>query len=108
MNLTQLDSLLEDLGKRARDICGKKNADYSKDDDVHVNFKRVAELCKVLEVDVSTPRGCIQFHILHKIHRLFKLVNEGRTPENESVADNSIDIFVYKALLLGLNEEGKL
>ena len=105
MNLTELDSLLEKQGKRARELCVKKNADYSKDDDVHVNFKTVAQLCKVLEVDVSTPRGCIQFHILHKIHRLFKLINEGRTPENESVADTVLDEFVYSALLIGLNEE---
>ena len=104
MNLKNLSKLVSKITQRVELLAVKKNKDYSTDDDVHTNFKEVTFLCNLLRVDRSTPHGAIQYEIVKKIHRIFKLVNEGQTPENESLFDNAVDLNVYIALLLGLNE----
>lgn len=104
MNLNNLSKLVSRINQRVELLAVKKNKDYSHDSDVHSNFLGVSALCDLLLVDVTTPTGCIQYEIVKKIHRLFKLIREGKTPENESLFDNAADTDVYIALLLGLNE----
>lgn len=105
MNLLELKGLIYGINQKAEFLAIKKNKDYSKDDDVHANFHRVARLCEVLDVDVKTPQGVIMFMILWKIQRLFKLTKEGTEPCNESLLDTCVDINVYDALLIGYKEE---
>jgi len=105
MNLNNLSKLVSKINQRVELLAVKKNKDYSMDSDVHTNFIDVSVLCNLLLVDVGTPQGCIQYEIVKKIHRVFKLIREGKTPANESLLDNAVDINVYIALLLGLNEE---
>ena len=105
MNLYQLVHLVKDINGTAEDLCKRKNKDYSRDDDVHANFHQLAALCIILGVDVSTPRGCIQYSILLKVQRIFKLVNAGGIPANESLHDSAVDLNVYLALLIGYADE---
>ena len=107
MELKELSKLVSKITQRIELLAVKKNKDYSHDSDVHSNFLEVSALCNLLLVDVGTPQGCIQYEIVKKIHGMFKLVRDAKTPENESLFDNTVDINVYIALLLGLNEVGK-
>lgn len=102
MNMAELDILMKKINRWGEDLCGKKNKDYSTDLDVHTNFKTMATLCGILAIDVKTPRGCMQYEIIKKVYRIFKLVNSGMPPENESLFDSAVDANVYIALLLGL------
>jgi len=97
---------LEDLIKHTAttlEQCGalliKKNADYSENTDTHSNFKEMSQLCGWLGVDVSKPEGCAQFFVLVKIHRMFKLIREGKTPKNEPLRDSFLDLHAYLLLL---------
>jgi len=97
---------LEDLIKHTAltlEKCGalliKKNADYSENADVHSNFKEMAQLCTDLDVDVSKPEGCLEFLILWKIRRLFKLIRDGKAPQNETLSDSYLDLHNFIILL---------
>jgi hypothetical protein len=98
----KLDELIQHTAETLEQ-CGelliKKNADYSENADVHSNFKEMAQLCGWLGVDVSKPEGCVQFFVLVKIHRLFKLIREGKTPQNEGLHDSCVDQINYLLLL---------
>ena len=103
----KLDDFRLYLGQICHDmqrIMVKKNKDYAHIDDVYSNFREVAELCKILRVDVTTPEGCIMYHIVQKTHRLFKLKRTGVKPENEGLQDNAVDKNVYTVLLAGYDD----
>jgi len=108
MKLGALVGSAEHIFDTCIELLISKNADYSNNDDVHSNFKELAQLCRDLNVDVSTPVGCIQFMILMKTHRQFKLIREGKKPENESLQDTCTDKLNYEILLETLLEEEKL
>ena len=104
MKLQELNEQLRKSNRASEKLAIKKNKDYSKDDDVHANFHRVARLCEILDVDTKTAQGVIQFMILWKIQRMFKLSKEGVTPENETIFDTGVDINIYDNLLIGFKE----
>ncbi len=83
---------------RRHEIHLKKSKDYA-GEDVLSNFKRVAETCRRLNVNVQTPEGVALFFTVHKLDRLAKLIGEGATPANESLADNRDDLIQYVELL---------
>ena len=105
MKLNSLIDRTHELFESCTELLIRKNADYSKDADVHSNFREIAELCTFFDIDVRTPVGCIQFFILMKLHRQFKLIREGKTPSNESLGDTSVDKINYEILLETLLEE---
>ena len=107
MNLEDMACLVDEVNAQKSKLVSSKNKDYSYSNDVHANFKRLAELCKTLKVDVTTPEGCMEYMILHKIHRLFKLVNDETEPNHESIFDNGVDMQVYGDLLIGYVRDGK-
>ena len=102
MNLIQLLTHSSNLNLLARSLLDKKNKDYSKEDDVHANFRRVAKLCELLEVDVSKPHGVLQFMILWKIQRWFRVINSGLPPVNENHENAAVDLHNYEDLLYTL------
>ena len=105
MRLNILEDKVDIINKFRRQLIISKNHDYSKDEDAHSNFKEVAALCKILNVDVTTPCGCAQYHVVQKIHRKFKLMNTGAKPAHESLWDNTLDVHNYIDLLFTLYEE---
>jgi len=104
MNIKQLLEYSKRANREKERVIVSKNHDYSEDVDAHKNFRTVAGLCKILDVSVQEPHGVVQFMILWKIHRLFKLKNEGKEPENESLFDNNVDIQNYLDLLVTIDE----
>ena len=107
MIIEEMSQLTDEINAQKAKLVSSKNKDYTYGNDVHANFKRLAELCKALKVDVTTPEGCMEYMILHKIHRLFKLVNDGTEPNHESIFDNGVDEEVYMDLLIGYVKDGK-
>ena len=103
MNLKQLLGYTKWVNREREKKIVSKNADYSEEIDAHKNFRTVASLCKTLDVNVKKPSGVVEFMILWKIHRLFKLKNEGKEPENESLFDNNVDIQNYLDLLVTID-----
>jgi len=104
MNLDDFRLYLGQICHDMQRIAINKNKDYSIATKTHQNFEEMAELCKIFKVDVTTPEGCIEFQIIWKIRRLFKLKREGRKPTNESLQNNVVDANVYIALLAGYDE----
>ena len=107
MNIEDMGRLVDEVNKQKSALVSSKNKDYSYSSDVHANFRCLAELCKALKVDVTTPEGCMEYMVLHKIHRLFKLINDGTEPNHESIFDNGVDEEVYMDLLIGYVRDGK-
>ena len=107
MIIEEMSQLTDEVNAQKSKLVSSKNKDYSYNDDVHANFRCLAELCKALKVDVTTPEGCMEYMILHKIHRLFKLINDGTEPNHESIFDNGVDEEVYMDLLIGYVRDGK-
>ena len=103
--LGTLLEFVERVNERKQEICAAKNIDYSEVTDTHKNFHVVSGICKLLDVDVRKPLGAVEFMIIWKIHRLFKLKNSGKTPENESLFDTNVDTQVYEDLLMTIEEE---
>jgi len=83
-----------DLYLRRMKLFQQKNSDYAAEDALS-NFKRVAAVCKIWGVDVSTPSGVADLYIVMKFDRYFNLKRQGKTPENESVDDTFLDICNY-------------
>ena len=107
MIIEEMSQLTDEVNAQKSKLVSSKNKDYSYGTDVHANFKCLAELCKALKVDVTTPEGCMEYMVLHKIHRLFKLINDGTEPNHESIFDNGVDEEVYMDLLIGYVRDGK-
>jgi len=104
MNLLELMKTIDRIDLAKYGTCIKKNLDYSTSKRAHANFEEQAALCKLLNVDVKSPLGCIEFMILWKLRRRFKLKRAGGTPENESLFDNTVDEEVYNDLYLTYEE----
>jgi len=102
MNLNTLLTHSSTNNLHARSLLDKKNQDYSEDTDVHANFRRVAQLCNTLDVDVTKPAGVLQFMILWKIQRWFRIINSGKNPTNEGYSDTAVDLENYITLLYTL------
>ena len=102
MNLSTLLTHSSTNNLHARSLLDKKNQDYSEENDVHVNFKLVADLCRLLNVDASEPEGALQFMILWKIQRWFRIINSGKNPANEGYKETAVDLENYITLLYTL------
>lgn len=80
----------------------KKRHDYATDDDCLSNFKRLAELIKILRIDTTKPEGVALFFTVHKLDRVCNLLCLLKNPENESLQDNLNDLQNYLDLLRGI------
>jgi hypothetical protein len=74
----------------------RKGRDYATTDDCLSNFKRMAQACKLLNIDVTTSYGVALFYSLLKIDRLTNLVfRKGATASNEPIEDTFDDLGNY-------------
>jgi len=99
MNLEVFGKDIDEMHDAVEKILISKNKDYSHGYDVHSNFTTMAQLCKLMKVDVTTPEGCIQYELIKKVYRMLKLINESTDPNHESLWDNSMDCHAYQHLL---------
>ena len=88
----------------------KKAKDYANEADCLQNFKKVAQLLKLLDVSPHTPHGVAMTYALLKIDRLCNLVfrQKNTNPENESVEDTIEDLQNYLDLFTECLEEQKV
>lgn len=110
MNIrTRLD-LWELRLKNRKRISSKKASDYADPEtDANADMKRMAELCKIFNIDVRTPEGNAMYFVVKKLDRLANLLNM-KDPENESLFDTiAIDMPNYLDMLVDLLvESGKI
>ena len=99
MNLKEFKDDVKKMSAAVENILISKNKDYSYSEDVHSNFRAMAQFCKICKVDVTTPEGCMQYELLKKTYRMLKLINSKEDPEHESLWDNSMDNHAYQHLL---------
>ena len=97
----------EERFRKRLELSRSKEEDYGSKDTPNANFHRVAELCRILKVDVTKAEGVAQFHIVNKLDRLCNLLRDGRTPNNESVEDTLADMQNYIDILQDIREEGR-
>src|ERR1041385_1792726 len=84
-------SLLEKMGK----IHDSKNFDYANDQNPFANFDRAKELISWFTNDEDKVFAGI---IGIKLARLGELLSSGKTPNNESIDDNFVDLGNYVIL----------
>ena len=80
------------------DRCGlliEKNKDYATGDFLS-NFKRMNQLCKILDIDVRrSPGDCARFLMMLKVDRWCNLLSKEQSPQNESIKDTVLDLHNY-------------
>lgn len=100
MDDTEYSKIVEDSWKRRREIHTRKTHDYATED-ILSNFKRVAQIIKILGVDPTTPHGMACVYIILKMDRFCNLAfrKSGDQPKNEAIADTFDDWKNYLDLL---------
>lgn len=99
MNRIDINTYMEGIFKTAVETHKKKSHDYSNEIDVLSNFKRLSEVAKTMNIDVKTPQGYALFMILLKMDRINNLIENNKTPNNESIDDTILDMTVYTILM---------
>lgn len=93
-----------DLLDKIQAIHRKKNEDYSEAGEPFQNFERSAFLAEWF--DGSVDKAFVVL-IGTKMARLATLLNSGKEPNNESVADSFLDLTAYCALWSGYHAYNK-
>ena len=93
--------LIKESFKRRLMIHQKKSHDYADTEEMLGNFKRVAAILKILNVDPGTSYGTAIIYITLKLDRFCNLVFSGKKPSNESIRDTVDDLKNYCDLLEG-------
>jgi hypothetical protein len=92
MTNKQMTHIFSEWVKKIESTLLSKGHDYSKDADRLVNFNTSAAT-----VGINRNIGCLYMMEI-KISRLANLLQAGKQPNNESLADNALDLCVYSFL----------
>ena len=92
--------------KKAVEMHQKKSHDYANEVDVLSNFKRLSQVAEIMNIDVQTPHGYALFMIIMKIDRINNLMQNDKTPNNESIDDTILDMVVYTVLMGACIKDG--
>ncbi len=105
MERDKFERIVEEGEERRKVLRLRKGSDYAQiDSDMLSTFKKVANICNVLEVDDftgHTPSGVATILLQLKQVRDANLKNSGRPPLNESRRDTFDDAHVYLDLKHG-------
>jgi hypothetical protein len=91
-------ALFNEATEKAKVILQKKGNDYA-NEDILSNFKLAGSIC-----GISPEINCLNL-IATKVARLGVLLNSEKGPENESILDSEMDLFIYSFLLMCLTLE---
>lgn len=104
MEVMERDEFLALLRKWADEefeLSRTKGEDYA-GDDVHANFKRMHEVCKLHDIRPGErPEDVYLFLMLLKLDRLVHNLHAHHTPNHESLQDTIRDSVLYTHLLAG-------
>ena len=89
--------IYRELDEKLIKLTTSKRTDYA-GADVLSNFKNVSGAAKALEIKITKPEQYALFMVLLKIARITNLLNSGKTPSNEAVADSFEDAINYMKL----------
>lgn len=98
MNLKKQQELFDVFVSKMEETLLKKGEDYA-NTDVLSNFKLAGNI-----INLSKEQQCLSL-ISMKVARLGNLLFSGNTPNNESIADNLLDLANYTFLLHCLIED---
>jgi len=100
-NIENAEKYQRDEFEKRLKIRINKSYDYASTEDILGNFKRVAAMCKLFNINVQEPFGYAQLMCLLKLDRINNLINNDKKPKNESVKDSFRDLKNY----IDLSEE---
>ena len=91
---------------RCISILNRKSYDYSSKDNRYSNFEIAREwsekyLTDNHEINIVNPKMSFLILLGTKIARLTELLENGKTPNNESIEDSILDLMNYRLLLEG-------
>lgn len=88
---------VDEIFKKCEALTMSKRQDYTNNPEVdsHENFKRSAMIANWFDYDIDTAYVVL---IGTKLARLSSLLNNDKTPNNESVEDTFLDLINYCAL----------
>ena len=86
---------IDQIFEKCMTVTMSKRHDYTSGTDAHENFKHSTELISWFYNDNDTAYVAL---IATKLTRLASLLNENKTPNNESIQDTFIDLINYCAL----------
>lgn len=98
MNINKSKKIQKSSFKRRWELRNTKGHDYATED-ILSNFKRMAMIMKIWNVDVTVCYGTALFYAFLKIDRLCNLVFSGKEPANESIQDTIDDLKNYIDLM---------
>ncbi len=106
MDSSWLDFIIDTANERRFNIIHQRSKEYASEEDVLANFKRVAEICDILGVNVRKPSGCILYMKIHKLDRLCNMfydkVNPTITPTIQDTLDDDRNYTdLLEAILMG-------
>ncbi len=96
MDNETFESLIKQWDEKRLAIITRKGKDYDQvETDRLSSFKKVAAICKELEVNCTTPSGIADVLLILKLVRDANLKVSGKSPQNESVEDTVLDAHNY-------------
>jgi hypothetical protein len=104
MNQYQFQKCFEDTVTQMREMLLKKSNDYN---GTAIEVDRLSNFKDVGAVTKTPPAKTALTLISLKVSRLTSLYDKGTPPENESVADSSIDLLCYAMLHHAILNETK-
>jgi hypothetical protein len=95
MDAIVLNDILNKANQRQTQLLFQRGADYASNSDILGNFKRVAEICAILNVDIGSPLGCSVYMMVHKLDRLCNMhFGEERPPTLTWYDDKGNEMFL--------------
>ena len=96
MENTAFNNIITEGNRRRVEMMTKKGHDYDKVEvDRLSSFKKVAIICKELDIDCHTPSGVAAVLLVLKLVRDANLKSSGKDPFNESRTDTADDMHNY-------------
>ena len=95
MNREEQLRVIKELDEELIRVLESKGGDYASTEDRLGNFKRLSLVAKTLGINIHTPHGYAMFMVILKIDRINNLLNSGKEPNNEGVADSFADGINY-------------
>lgn len=89
--------IYSEVNSKLTNLSKSKGEDYA-GEDVLSNFLNLADACKALQIDTTSPVGVSLFFQLHKIARIANLTKSGKKPNNEGIEDSFLDLIGYTML----------
>lgn len=92
MKAKQIETFRKEIDKRRKEIRDRKAHDYATEEDLHINFKNMASLMKILSVDITTPEGVAIFYIMLKIDRTCNLLFRRKEKAKAEATEDTVYI----------------